>query len=255
MADKVATVGARLVLLGQKEYIAKIKDAQKAQQDLGATTKTTGSTMAAAAKEADKLAAANQRVATATKAATESQAGLDEALAASVAASDAAATSDDAQVVSLKAVADANVATATAARDAAAVEAEAAAAAATAQEDASAKAIAANDRTAASSEKAASVSKGAMLGIVGATVLVGYEAIKGATNYETQMTRLTTAAGMPKATVDASSQSILNLATATGFAGDKIAEALYHPVSAGLDMATSLAVVTNSAKEAQISGR
>jgi TP901 family phage tail tape measure protein len=254
VADKVATVGARLVLLGQKEYIAKIKDAQKAQQDLGATTKTTGSTMAAAAKEADKLAAANQRVATATKAATESQAGLDEALAASVAASDAAATSDDAQVVSLKAVADANVATATAARDAAAVEAEAAAAAATAQEDASAKAIAANDRTAASSEKAASVSKGAMLGIVGATVLVGYEAIKGATNYETQMTRLTTAAGMPKATVDASSQSILNLATATGFAGDKIAEALYHPVSAGLDMATSLAVVTNSAKEAQISG-
>ena len=77
---------------------------------------------------------------------------------------------------------------------------------------------------------------------------------KAASDFQTQMTRLYTAAGAPKAAVQAATGEILKLGTQVGMTGTQMAEALYHPVSAGLDLATSMQVVKYAAEEAQISG-
>lgn len=91
-----------------------------------------------------------------------------------------------------------------------------------------------------------------------ATVLgaaaVGVASIKMASDFETQMTRLYTAAGAPKQAVQDSYGTVLKLGNAVGETGTAMAEALYHPVSAGLDLQTSLNAVKFSAEEAQISG-
>lgn len=92
------------------------------------------------------------------------------------------------------------------------------------------------------------------LGLGIAVVGIGVASVKAATEFQTQMTRLYTAAGAPKAAVEAATGAVLQLGTQVGMTGTQIAEALYHPISAGLDMATSLQVVKYAAEEAQISG-
>ncbi len=94
------------------------------------------------------------------------------------------------------------------------------------------------------------IGKATVLGVAG----IGIASIKMASDFETQMTRLYTAAGAPKAAVKAATGEVLKLGDAVGETGTAMAEALYHPVSAGLDLKTSLAAVKNSAIEAQISG-
>jgi TP901 family phage tail tape measure protein len=96
----------------------------------------------------------------------------------------------------------------------------------------------------------AKVGLGLAVGVVG----IGVASVKAATEFQTQMTRLYTAAGAPKAAVEAATGAVLQLGTQVGMTGTQMAEALYHPVSAGLDLATSLQVVKYSAEEAQISG-
>lgn len=93
-----------------------------------------------------------------------------------------------------------------------------------------------------------------LMGITAATGLAIGASAKWATDFETQYTRLWTAAGASKTAVLANRDAILQLGTQTGFTGTQIAEALYHPVSAGLDLATALQVVRASAEEARISG-
>jgi phage-related protein len=78
--------------------------------------------------------------------------------------------------------------------------------------------------------------------------------VKWASDFQTQYTRLWTAAGAAKDQVLANTDAMLKLGNQTGFTGTQIAEALYHPISAGLSMAQSLEVVKNAAMEAQISG-
>lgn len=91
-----------------------------------------------------------------------------------------------------------------------------------------------------------------------ATVLgaaaIGVASIKMASDFETQMTRLYTAAGAPKAAVQDAYGTVLKIGNSVGETGTAMAEALYHPVSAGLDLQTSLQAVKYSAEEAQISG-
>jgi TP901 family phage tail tape measure protein len=93
-----------------------------------------------------------------------------------------------------------------------------------------------------------------LLGITAATGLAAAMSVKWASDFETQYTRLYTAAGASKQAVLDNRDAMLKLGTATGFTGTQIAEALYHPVSAGLDLATALQVVKYSAEEARISG-
>jgi TP901 family phage tail tape measure protein len=93
-----------------------------------------------------------------------------------------------------------------------------------------------------------------LMGIAAATGLAAAASVKWATDFETQYTRLYTAAGASKDQVLANRDAILQLGTQTGFTGTQIAEALYHPVSAGLSLADALQVVKYSAEEARISG-
>src|SRR6266850_2337277 len=94
-------------------------------------------------------------------------------------------------------------------------------------------------------------------GLIGVGVVSGLligESVHLASEFEKQMTRLYTAAGAPKQAVLDSYDVVLKIADDVGQSGTKMAEALYHPISAGLDMATALNVVRYSAEEAAISG-
>lgn len=92
------------------------------------------------------------------------------------------------------------------------------------------------------------------LGVGVAVLGIGAASVKAASDFQSNMTKLYTAAGAPKAAVQGATDAVLKLGTSVGMTGTQIAEALYHPVSAGLDMATSLQVVKYAAEEAQISG-
>lgn len=89
-------------------------------------------------------------------------------------------------------------------------------------------------------------------GVAAAAVAVGSVVL--ADKFQVQMTRLYTAAGAPKQVVLDSYDAVLKIANDVGQTGTAMAEALYHPISAGLDMATALNVVKYSAQEARISG-
>lgn len=92
------------------------------------------------------------------------------------------------------------------------------------------------------------------LGTAAAAVAIGAVSVKMASDFQTQMTRLYTAAGAPKDAILGAYSTVLQIGNDVGMTGTKIAEALYHPISAGLDLATALQVVKYSAQEAQISG-
>lgn len=92
------------------------------------------------------------------------------------------------------------------------------------------------------------------LGVGIAVTGIAAASVKATSDFQANMTKLSTAAGAPKAAVQAAAGEILKLGTQVGMTGTQMAEALYHPVSAGLDMATSLQVVKYAAEEAQISG-
>ncbi|MDU8998206.1 phage tail tape measure protein [Streptomyces mirabilis] len=75
------------------------------------------------------------------------------------------------------------------------------------------------------------------------------------------MTRLQTAAGLTQdkmkaigLTSDSLNAKVLSIGSSVGVSGTKMAEALYHPISAGLDLKSALNVVTEAAKESKISG-
>lgn len=104
------------------------------------------------------------------------------------------------------------------------------------------------------STKASAVSQKAFLGLGAAVIGVGVASVKMAADFQTQMARLYTAAGAPKQAVQDATSQVLQLGDAVGFSGTQMAEALYHPVSAGLDLKTSLEAVKYAAEEAQISG-
>lgn len=100
---------------------------------------------------------------------------------------------------------------------------------------------------------------GMAAGVAGAAI--GAVSVKWAAEFQAQMTRLYAAAGLSneqlKAVHMTASQlndKVLQLGTQVGFTGTQMAEALYHPISAGLDLKSALEVVKYAAEEARISG-
>ncbi|MEU0818969.1 phage tail tape measure protein [Streptomyces mirabilis] len=100
---------------------------------------------------------------------------------------------------------------------------------------------------------------GRSVSIIGVGVAVA--SVKMATDFQTQMTRLETAAGLSDSqfkklglTANGLNSTVLKLGNQVGFTGTQMAEALYHPISAGLDLKSALEVVKYSAEEAKISG-
>ncbi|MFE9448263.1 phage tail tape measure protein [Streptomyces sp. NPDC006739] len=94
------------------------------------------------------------------------------------------------------------------------------------------------------------VKKWGVIGLAG----IGIASVDLASKFQTEMTRLSTAAGAPAAQVKAMRGQVLATADAVGVSGTRMAEALYHPVSAGLDLKTALQAVKYAAEEAKISG-
>jgi len=82
---------------------------------------------------------------------------------------------------------------------------------------------------------------------------VAYSVVKAA-KFQEEMTRLQTAAGLTGANMQSLSARVLQLGDKTGYTGTQLAEALYHPISAGLNLATSLRLVASAAELAQIHG-
>jgi TP901 family phage tail tape measure protein len=90
---------------------------------------------------------------------------------------------------------------------------------------------------------------------------VAVVSVKMASDFQTQMTRLYTAAGLTQdqlkkfgTTADGLNSQVLKIGDAVGISGTKMAEALYHPISAGLDLKSALEVVKYAAEETKISG-
>lgn len=103
---------------------------------------------------------------------------------------------------------------------------------------------------AASSEK---FWKGVKVAAVGGAVAVGY-GIDQAMKLQTQVTRLYTAAGLKGVKPSQVDKDVLSIGSKTGFSGTAIAEAMYHPVSAGLDYKTSKGLTEQAANLANVHG-
>ncbi|HET9893707.1 MAG TPA: phage tail tape measure protein [Streptosporangiaceae bacterium] len=116
---------------------------------------------------------------------------------------------------------------------------------------------AAMDANAASSDKAAAASAGfaarSKLAFVAVAAALAYAVVKGA-EFQDQVVRLYAAAGLAHAAYSKVTAEILRIGDATGQTGTAIAQALYHPISAGLSLASSLKVVSYAAQLAAIHG-
>jgi TP901 family phage tail tape measure protein len=111
----------------------------------------------------------------------------------------------------------------------------------------------AGDKMAASGDKAVAFGSHMKMALLGVGLALIYGIAKAA-SFQQQVARLYTAAGLTGSTMAKVSAQILKVGDATGYTGTRIAEALYHPVSAGLSLKASLAAVTYGAQLAQIHG-
>ncbi len=133
------------------------------------------------------------------------------------------------------------------------------------------------DKTAAASEESAGFSLGMdglgsslskSMGILktGGEVVLGYSAAIGysldkASKFTTELTRLQTAAGLTDqilkknhTTMQGVGDQLKKLGDQYGQTGTAMAQAMYHPISTGLDLKTSLLLVAQAANLAQIHG-
>ncbi|MGH3376342.1 MAG: phage tail tape measure protein [Actinoallomurus sp.] len=115
-------------------------------------------------------------------------------------------------------------------------------------------ALATKTKEASSASAGAVVSHGklnkVLLGVGAAAI---YSTVKAA-SFQSEVQRLYSAAGLTGARMSDVEKQIMGVANATGFAGNEIAKAMYHPVSAGLDLSRSINTVTEAAKLARIHG-
>lgn len=246
-----------------KSFGAAVEEtAGPAVEAFGAIAKAAEDMAASVAESADVAKKSIRQIASAARALNKSVATLAETAPEQLAAVGTAATEMGA------ATSDAFAKTAAAAKDSA-VSIKAAAAAtdeaAVAAEGAAVKTEASTGRLAAASDTAfggvASGLKKYALGLAAAGGVGIFEAVKGATDFQSQMTKLQTAAGLTdeqlKAmglTSDGLNRQVLALGDQLGLSGEKMAEALYHPISASLDLKSSLEVVKYAAEETKISG-
>ena len=231
-------VDAGPALAGLKEFASALEDASGKWADfqaklgsglggggadkLAASMDEAAASISAAADKADKAAASLERIGSAGEAAG---GGLDRA----AAGADAAAASSD----RLAASAD----EAGAALDRQAL---------------------AGSRAGDSSAKAAEASaSGWMKAGKVAAISIGIAAAYGidkAMKLNAEVTRLYTAAGLQGVSPAQATAAVLRIGTQTGFSGQQIAEAMYHPVSAGLNWQTAQGLTRQSANLANIHG-
>lgn len=113
------------------------------------------------------------------------------------------------------------------------------------------------------SADAQSMALGSRIKMVGAMAagglaLVGFEASKMAIDFDAQMTRLNTQAGVSKGAIAGLKSGVLALASQVGFSPDSLAESLYHVASNMASMGASsskmLSIVKVAAEGARVGG-
>ena len=222
--EQLFSVNASAYLSGIEEMVtatdelaASIDRAAEASARMDASGVGGGATAAAddeAAAAATRLSEAETAAADGAKAQMEAMAALDASVQETVAACDEAAVAIDRETIALREQG-------------------------TAAEDTSAK--------------TSTMGSGAKTAFLGLAAGIAYSVVE-ASKFQTQVTRLYTAAGLTGASMAKVSQSIIQVGDATGFTGTQIAEAMYHPISAGLSLQAALAAVAQGAELAQIHG-
>ena len=100
----------------------------------------------------------------------------------------------------------------------------------------------------------ASVGKYAFWGIAAAAAVAGYESIKWAQTYQTQLTRLRTQAGLTVGAMNAIGAAAKANAASLGTNPTAYVQAAYHPASTGMSVAQTIAITNNAARLAAIGG-
>ncbi|MEV8523125.1 phage tail tape measure protein [Streptomyces sp. NPDC052000] len=217
------------------------------------------------AEPMDVAKTAIRSVATALRALTKAAAGLDES---GTAAMDGVAASAEKMGVSVTAAAnEAKVAVAGLGAEFKTAAAGAAAAAKTttaASEESAAASKAAGDAAAASATKSGAALEGTAAGLhkyaMGLAVagFGVFEAIKGASKFNTEMTKLNTQANVSQGEMKSLGQGVLGLAGQVGFSPDSLAEALFHVessfASTGITGQKAMEILKTAAEGAKIGG-
>src|SRR5450755_48422 len=224
---------------------------------IGAAGEAAAAGLGPAAGAADTAAAANDRLAGSAGGAADAEKAIGESAAAAGAGLDEAAAGADAAATATARVGKAG------AEGAAGLDATAAAAGKA--RDSLGRFTAAGDEAAASSARVGKASAAsAETGAAGFMKFAKVVAISGgiaaaygidkAMKLNAEVTRLYTAAGLKGVSPAAVTAADLAIGTQTGYSGQAIAQAEYHPVSAGLDWKTTQGLTTQSANLANIHG-
>jgi phage-related protein len=249
--DLIETVGARLVLMGQAEYVSGLTEATKALADLGTGAKT--ASVASDEMRAATVAqeAAQKELAASMQTAVAAQREYVDAQKAVVEANTAAAESDSAAARSAQVFAEAQLEAAAAARDAALVQVKAAeeSAVAARSEAAAIEEAATAKEAAATRGKAAMAAVGVAVAVAAGAVAV--ESVKMAADFQSATERLVTSAGETQSNLDLVRQGILQMAGDVGYSADALATAMYKVESGGQHGADGLAVLRAAAEGAK----
>lgn len=251
MPDLIETVGARLVVLGQREYVASMADASASMDKLAATGKTVVASSDQMNAATVKVQAAQKELSAAMAGAVTAQADYNAALKASALAEEEAAASGEAYAAEKRAEALAAQEAAAAIRDAALVEVKAA------QESAAAAATSASEVAAAEESKAGAAAAGgaalktAAFGVAAVAGVVTVASVKMAADFQQSTERLVTSAGEQQSQLDMVRQGILNLAGQVGYSSDELSKAMYTIESGGQHGAAGLDVLKAAAQGAK----
>lgn len=245
--DEMIAVNVRLA-----ESITAVMDEMRAMEAMaakGGELGAVGAGAGASAAGSQELIAAQQEVAAASEGAATAQTALADA---ERTAGDAATVAAEKQKLlgdAEKSAAAASAAVVKASEEITVAEkasGDAAVSAGAKQEAGAAK----TNASGAVMDKFGKVAKVALLGF-GAAAVYG---VDKAMKFNAETTRLYTAAGLTKASFGQVSAQLLQLGNQYGYTGEEMAKAMYHPVSAGLDLSRSLKVVAESANLANIHG-
>lgn len=100
----------------------------------------------------------------------------------------------------------------------------------------------------------AKVGKTAFFGLAAAGAVWGYESIRWAQNYQTQLVRLRTQAGLTVSSMNAIGKAAMANAASLGTTPTAYLTAAYHPASTGMGVRETIAITNNAAKLAAIGG-
>jgi TP901 family phage tail tape measure protein len=109
-------------------------------------------------------------------------------------------------------------------------------------------------RNAAATDAMATLGRRAFIGLGAATAVWTYESIKWARSYQTELLKLRTQAGLTVGAMNQISAAAMRNAATLGISPTEYVTAVYHPASAQLGTARSIAITNVAAKQAAISG-